>query len=324
MVRWLGLSLILSVTATTAGTRDLPPPAPAGVDFSEQVEPILRDRCYACHGVNVQMNGLRLDERSHALKGGDSGVPSVIPGDSAQSLLIRTVAGLDPDRVMPKTGDRLTSEEIGLLRTWIDDGAPYAELHDSSPADGKDHWSFQPLTSPPVPAVTNADWVRNPIDAFVLAKLEARGWKPAPAAGPEPLLRRIYLDLIGLPPTPQEQQEFLERSSPEKFDRLIVELLDRPGYGERWGRHWLDVVRYAESNGYERDATKPEVWKYRDYVIRSLNQDKPYDRFILEQLAGDELEDATAETHIALGFNRLGPWDDEPGRLRPGPVRSIG
>ena len=312
MCHWLGLSLILSVTAAMAGTRDLPPPAPAGVDFSEQVEPILRDRCYACHGVNVQMNGLRLDERSHALKGGDSGLPSVIPGDSAQSLLIRTVAGLDPDRVMPKTGDRLTSEEIGLLRAWIDDGAPYAELHDSSPADGKDHWSFQPLTSPPVPEVKNADWVRNPIDAFVLAKLEERGWKPSPPAGNEPLLRRIYLDLIGLPPTPQEQQEFLERSSPEKFDRLIVELLDRPGYGERWGRHWLDVVRYAESNGYERDAIKPEVWKYRDYVIRSLNQDKPYDRFILEQLAGDELEDATAETHIALGFNRLGPWDDEP------------
>ena len=307
-----GLLLVLSVSAAMAESRDLPPPAPDGVGFSEQVEPILRDRCFACHGANVQLSGLRLDERGHALKGGDSGLPSVIPGDSAQSLLIRTVAGLDPDRIMPKTGDRLTPEEIGLLRAWIDGGAPYAELHDSSPADGKDHWSFQPLTSPPVPAVTNADWVRNPIDAFVLAKLEARGWKPAPAAGPESLLRRIYLDLIGLPPTPQKQQEFLGQNSPEAFDRLIGELLNRPGYGERWGRHWLDVVRYAESNGYERDAIKPEVWKYRDYVIRSLNQDKPYDRFILEQLAGDELEDANAETHIALGFNRLGPWDDEP------------
>ena len=312
MIHRLGLSLILSITAAMAGSRDLPPPAPAGVDFSRQVEPILRDRCFACHGANVQMNGLRLDERSHALKGGDSGLPSVIPGDSAQSLLIRTVAGLDPDRIMPKTGDRLTPEEIGLLRAWIDSGADYAESADSRPADGKDHWSFQPLTSPPVPAVKNADWVRNPIDAFVLAQLEARGWKPAPAAGPEALLRRIYLDLIGLPPTPQEQREFQEQYSPEALDRLIEELLDRPGYGERWGRHWLDVVRYAETNGYERDATKPEVWKYRDYVIRSLNRDKPYDRFILEQLAGDELEDATAETHIALGFNRLGPWDDEP------------
>ena len=136
MFHWLGLSLILSVTAAMAGNRDLPPPAPAGVDFSEQVEPILRDRCYACHGATVQMNGLRLDERSHALKGGDSGLPSVIPGDSAQSLLIHTVAGLDPDRMMPKTGDRLTPEEIGLLRAWIDAGADYAESADSSPLPG--------------------------------------------------------------------------------------------------------------------------------------------------------------------------------------------
>ena len=312
MFHRLGLSLILSVTAAMAGSRDLPPPAPAGVDFSEQIEPILRDRCLACHGANVQLSGLRLDERSHAINGGESGLPSVIPGDSAQSLLIRTVAGLDPDRIMPKTGDRLTPEEIGLLRSWIDEGADYTESADSSPAGGRDHWSFQPLDSPPVPAVRNTDWVRNPIDAFVLAKLEARGWKPSPPAGPEALLRRIHLDLIGLPPTPQEHQEFLKQNSPEAFDRLIGELLNRPGYGERWGRHWLDVVRYAESNGYERDATKPEVWKYRDYVIRSFNQDKPYNRFILEQLAGDELEDATAETHIAMGFNRLGPWDDEP------------
>ena len=309
----LGLLLLLSVAPAVAGNRDLPPPATTDVDFSRQVEPILRDRCFACHGANVQLSGLRLDERSHALKGGDSGLPSVIPGDSAQSLLIRTVAGLDPDRIMPKTGDRLTSEEIGLLRTWIDAGADYTESADSRPAaDGKDHWSFQPLASPAVPAVKNAGWVRNPIDSFVLAKLEARGWKPSPPAGNEALLRRIYLDLVGLPPTPREQQEFLKQSSPEQFDRLVGELLDRPGYGERWGRHWLDVVRYAETNGYERDATKPEVWKYRDYVIRSLNRDKPYDRFILEQLAGDELDDATAETHVALGFNRLGPWDDEP------------
>lgn len=309
----LGFSLVLSITAAMAATRDLPPPAPDGVEFSEQVEPILRDRCFACHGATVQLSGLRLDERSHALQGGDSGLPSVIPGDSAQSLLIRTVAGLDPDRIMPKTGDRLTPEEIGLLRAWIDAGADYTESVESSPlAKAKDHWSFQPLTSPPVPEVKNADWVRNPIDAFVLAKLEARGWKPSPSAGDEALLRRIYLDLIGLPPTPREQQDFLERSSPEQFDRLIDELLDRPGYGERWGRHWMDVVRYAETNGYERDATKPEVWKYRDYVIRSFNRDKPFDRFVLEQLAGDELPDASSETLIATGYFRLGPWDDEP------------
>jgi hypothetical protein len=160
--------------------------------------------------------------------------------------------------------------------------------------------------------VRKKSWVRNEIDAFVLHKLEQRGWKPAPPATPQALARRMYLNLVGLPPTLGEQQEILDNSSPEAFDELVDTLLDRQGYGERWGRHWLDLVRFAETNGYERDAIKPHVWRYRDYVIRSFNEDKPYDRFILEQLAGDELEDASTETLIATGFFRLGPWDDEP------------
>jgi hypothetical protein len=176
----------------------------------------------------------------------------------------------------------------------------------------REHWSFKPIHAPEPPLVKNAAWVRNPIDQFILAKLEAKGWKPADPAEPRALLRRIYLDLSGLPPTPEEQETFAKAATPDGFERVIDDLLARPAYGERWGRHWLDLVRYAESNGYERDGHKPQVWRYRDYVIRAFNEDKPYDRFILEQLAGDELPDANSETVFATGYYRLGPWDDEP------------
>jgi hypothetical protein len=179
------------------------------------------------------------------------------------------------------------------------------------PAD-REHWAFRPVKWPEVPAVRGAAWVRNPIDAFVLSGLEAKGFKPAEAPGPRSLLRRVYLDLIGLPPSLAEQQRFLDDPSPAALDRVIDDLLARPAHGERWARHWLDLVRYADTNGYERDTARPSVWRYRDYVIRALNEDKPYDRFILEQLAGDELPDATATTLIATTYYRLGPWDDEP------------
>jgi hypothetical protein len=179
------------------------------------------------------------------------------------------------------------------------------------PKDRK-HWAFQPVRKPNVPKAKNVEWVRNPIDAFVLAKLEEKGWQPAVPTEPRAFLRRIYLDLLGIPPTPEEQEEFLRDASPQALDRLVQNLLARPGYGERWGRHWLDLVRYAETNGYERDSTKPNAWRYRDYVIRAFNDDKPFDRFILEQLAGDELPEVNVETLIATGYYRLGPWDDEP------------
>jgi hypothetical protein len=174
------------------------------------------------------------------------------------------------------------------------------------------HWAYQAVKRPVVPAVRDRAWVRNPIDAFVLARLEANGWRPNPPAEPRALLRRVHLDLAGLPPTLAEQKAFLDDSPPAALDRVIDNLLARPSYGERWGRHWLDLVRYAETNGYERDAARPEVWRYRDYVVRAFNDDKPFDRFILEQLAGDELPDANAATLIASGYLRLGPWDDEP------------
>ena len=202
-----------------------------------------------------------------------------------------------------------------LTTTFVQAEQPAVNLAASDASvseEDRQHWAYLPVRRPPVPAVKKKSWIRNEIDAFVLHKLEQRGWKPAAPATPQALARRMYLDLVGLPPTLAEQQEILGGSSPAAFDELVRRLLDRQGYGERWGRHWLDLVRFAETNGYERDALKPHVWRYRDYVIRSFNEDKPYDRFILEQLAGDELEDDSTETLIATGFYRLGPWDDEP------------
>ena len=317
MLGQLGLAVILvTANAHAQTTKDLPPPADAAVNFSRDIDPILSASCYACHGPTVQTSGLRLDQRVGVLKGGESGSPALVPGKSSDSLLVLYAAGVDPDMVMPPSGDRLTGKQIGLLRAWIDQGAEYPE--DISTASARDeqlrtdHWSFKQPVRLPIPAVKNHSWVRTPIDAFVLEKLEARGWKPSAPAKPRTLLRRMFLDLIGLPPTLEEQEVILKDPSPENFDRLVSELLSRPGYGERWGRHWLDLVRFAESNGYERDAAKPNGWKYRDYVIRSFNKDKPYDRFILEQLAGDELAEISAETLIAMGYNRLAPWDDEP------------
>jgi hypothetical protein len=179
------------------------------------------------------------------------------------------------------------------------------------PSD-REHWSYQPIRQPPIPKVRDTSWPRNVIDTFILEKLEAQSWRPTPPVQKHVLLRRISLDLIGLPPTLAEQERFLNDSSPHALEMVIDDLLSRPGFGERWGRHWLDLVRYAETNGYERDAIKPHVWRYRDYVIRAFNSDKPYNRFVLEQLAGDELSDSNTETMIATGYSRLGPWDDEP------------
>lgn len=278
------------------------------VDYEREVQPLLKRRCYGCHGPAAQMSHLRLDQRASLLTGGESGIPAIEPGHSAKSLLIRYVSGSDPKLVMPPKGPRLSAAEVDLLKSWIDEGAvwPGASAETAKVIDPRaNHWAFKPPVTGAVPTVKGQ--VRNPIDAFVLAKLEAKGWSPAAPAGPNDLLRRLYLDLIGLPPTLAEQENFKG-----DFDGLVTQLLARPEYGERWARHWLDVVRYGDTNGYERDATKPLVWKYRDYVIRAFNSDKPFDRFLTEQLAGDELPGANAETMIAAGYHRLGPWDDEP------------
>jgi hypothetical protein len=194
-----------------------------------------------------------------------------------------------------------------------DEAADLAAKYDARiTEDERQHWAFQTPKSPELPVVKNRAWVANPIDRFILSGLESESMTPAPAAERRTLLRRVYLDVIGLPPSLEEQESFLRDARPDAYERLVDSLLARPEYGERWARRWLDVVRFAETNGYERDAVKPNAWRYRDYVIRALNQDLPYDRFLTEQLAGDELEDADAESRIATGFLRLGAWDDEP------------
>ena len=179
-------------------------------------------------------------------------------------------------------------------------------------ASDREHWAFQPFKRPALPKVADPAWVRNPIDAFVLSRLETKGLKPSAPPKPRALLRRVHLDLTGLPPTLDEQERFLKDPSPAALDKIIDDLIHRPTYGERWARHWLDLVRYADTNGYERDAARPSVWRYRDYVIKAFNEDKPFDRFVMEQLAGDELPEVTSDTLIATTYYRLGPWDDEP------------
>jgi mono/diheme cytochrome c family protein len=263
------------------------------VDYERDIKPLLRERCVSCHGQLKQKGGLRLDAGSLIAKGGDSG--------PAHSLILERILSTDEEERMPPEGKPLTPDKVALLRAWIDQGAP-SPPNEPVPGSPRDHWAFQPVTRLAIPAVNNRSWPRNPIDNFILARLEARGWQPSPPASEAALLRRLHLDLTGLPPSLDEQWR----------PTTIEQLLARPAYGERWARHWLDVVRYADSNGYERDAEKPFVWRYRDYVIQALNNDKPFNRFILEQIAGDRLPDATAETTIATGFLRLGHWDDEP------------
>ncbi len=282
----------------------LPAAAP---DFQKDVFPVLEKYCLGCHGAAAQTAGLDLRTVSGMLKGGSKG-PALVPGKSTDSLLYTRIA----DQTMPFGPKKLNAEEARVIRDWIDAGAKGPAAEAAAKPAVSSHWAFRSPLKPAVPAVRNQRWVRTPVDAFVLAALERKGI-PAPAeASREQLLRRVYLDVIGLPPSPPERSAFLEDRSADAWNRLTEDLLLRPQYGERWGRHWLDVVRYAESNGYERDGTKPHAWRYRDYVIDAFNRDKPFDRFVTEQLAGDELPDTDAQTQIATTFLRLGTWDDEP------------
>ena len=281
----------------------------ASVDYATDIKPLLQDKCYSCHGAVKQKGGLRLDAGVLIHKGGEHSI--LAAGDSGKSPLLERVMSEDLEERMPPKGKRLSQEQATLLRDWIQDGAKFPP-NETVPKSPADHWSFQPLRRPAVPGNGSGEAAANPIDAFVLAELQ-KSARPVPAqASPSALLRRLHLDLTGLPPTPAEQDDFEQGQAPERLEGIIDTLLARPEYGERWARHWLDTVRYADSNGYERDAEKPFVWRYRDYLIDSLNQDKPYDRLILEQLAGDELPDASLESRIGTGFLRLGHWDDEP------------
>jgi hypothetical protein len=288
---------LLSISAYAAN--DLPPAAKTKVEYARDIEPLLSKRCYLCHGAQKQMSGLRLDRKDSTLK-------VIQPKNSAASRLIHMVAGTEK-KVMPPIGPRLTAAEIGLLRAWIDQGldwpAPQTTQQTSQPQQPT-HWSFRKLTRPDLPPVADRAWPRNAIDKFVLARLEKEGVAPSPEASKTTLIRRLSLDLTGLPPTPQEVEDFLHDNRPDAYERLADRLLDSPHYGEKWTRYWLDLARYADSDGYEKDRTRPWAWRYRQWVIEALNRDVPFDQFTIEQLAGDLLPNRNTDTLIATGFNR--------------------
>ncbi len=282
---------------------DLPEPAATTVDFAAEIQPILRARCYDCHGPEGQESNLRLDRRDNLLEGGDSGEPALVVGNSRKSLLIRRVAGLDED-IMPPDGPRLTRQQIALFRAWIDQGAKMPAAEDGSKDSlTTDHWSFQPLVRPALPCVDDA-WIRTPIDCFVLERLHGAGLAPAAEADRVMLIRRLYLNMLGLPPSPEEIDRFVHDADAAAYERLVDRVLASPRYGERWARHWLDVVRFAETHGFETNRERPTAYPFRDYVIRALNADLPYDRFVREQLAGDAMGD-----DVATGFLVAGPYD---------------
>ncbi|MFM7038728.1 MAG: DUF1553 domain-containing protein [Planctomycetaceae bacterium] len=300
MVRLKDVLLCVSavwLSAASAATAQQPE-----VNFSRQIKPLLARRCFACHGPDKAEAGLRLNSLEAATKALESGHSAVVPGNADTSELLRRIALTEEGERMPPEGTALTEAEQALLRTWIAQGAAWNE-----------HWAFEPIRRAEVPPASSDS--TNPIDAFIDSSLTAKGLSRSPRAEPLVLQRRLYFDLIGLPPTPQQSTDFLARAASD-FDSAwrqeIDSLLASPHYGERWARHWLDVVRYAETNSFERDGAKPNAWRYRDYVIRAFNDDKPYNQFLLEQLAGDELPEVTRDSLVATGFYRLGIWDDEP------------
>ena len=293
---------MLACAALLPAAQDaIPPAANVKVDFARDIAPLLEKRCFMCHGPQTQMNGLRFDRRADALKGSKNG-PVIVPRNGAGSRMIQLVAGVSPDKlVMPPVGARLTPAEVGLLRAWIDQGADWPE---NVTLDRPSLWSLQKITHPDPPAVRNRTWPRNAIDNFVLAKLESEGVAPSPEAPKATLIRRVSLDLTGLPPSPEEVRDFLADNRPDAYERLVDRLLASPHYGEKWARYWLDLARYADSDGYEKDRTRPWAWRYRQWVIEAFNRDLPYDEFTIEQIAGDLLPNRTEDMLVATGFNR--------------------
>src|SRR5262249_28847923 len=239
--------------------------------------------------------------------------PAVVPGKSGDSLLIKAVTGAGDTKRMPPREPHLTAAQVAVLRAWIDQGAraPANEVAAKAASQNR-HWAFRPPVRPAEPAVQNAAWVRNPIDRFLLARLEKEGLTPSPEADRATLIRRLSLDLLALPPSVQEVEDFLRDDRPDAYERLVNRLLDSPHYGERWARHWLDLARYADSNGYSIDAPR-SIWKYRDWVIDALNRDIPFDRFATDQLAGDLFPDASLDQRVATGFHRNTPINQEGG-----------
>jgi hypothetical protein len=321
----------LSLHGTAIATRAEPPSAAAVEFFENKVRPILATQCHQCHGPQKQKGGLRLDSRTAVLQGGDRG-PAIRPGKPDASLLIDAIRHGELLQMPPKK--KLAATAIADLTAWVKMGAPWPDRvvgvrptlgADASPftPEERSFWAFQPPDESAIPAVRNTAWPSWPLDQFILAQLEANGLQPAPPADKRTWLRRATFDLIGLPPTPAEMNAFLADSSPDAFARVVDRLLASPHYGERWGRHWLDVARYADSNGMDENLAFGNAWRYRDYVVGALNRDKPYDQFVREQLAGDLLdasgEEAAGREHlIATGFLSLGPKmlaEDDPVKM---------
>jgi cytochrome c553 len=301
-----------------------PVPAAASsqeVSFDRDIRPIFATSCWNCHSADVQLADLDLSSREAALKGGEHGA-AIVPGESDKSRLYRMIAGLEAIS-MPMDGSKLTETEIAAVKAWIDQGAKWdADAATAAkPTNGasalaalenmeltpeqRNYWAFKLPVQAPVPAAARG--LTNPIDRFLDAARAKKGLTAAPRADRRTLIRRAYLDLVGLPPSPEQVEAFLNDKTPGAWEKVIEGLLASPQYGERWGRHWLDVARYADSNGFEQDYDRPNAWRYRDYVIEAFNEDKPYDRFIKEQIAGDEMDGKTDETMIATGFLRAGP-----------------
>ena len=284
-----------------------------GIAFFEQkIRPVLVEKCYACHSARAKKlkANLYLDSRPGLLRGGDRG-PAITAGNPDRSLLIRALRHSDEELRMPPKG-KLPDRVIRDFEWWIRRGAPDPRTKDSAEArraDPKTFWSFQPLKAPEVPRLENDPWPRTPIDRFILARLREEGLVPRPEADRRTLLRRLTFDLIGLPPTPEEMTRFLSDPDPKAYEKEVDRLLALPRYGERWARHWLDVVHYGDTHGFDKDKVRKNAWPYRDYVIQSLNANKPYDRFVREQLAGDVLYPGDPEGIVATGFIAAGPWD---------------
>jgi hypothetical protein len=285
----------------------LPATAP---EYTRDVKPLLAKNCTSCHGPDKQRASLRLDSAAAIRKGSNSG-PVIMPRDSAASLLIKAVSGADNVAAMPPKGPRLTADEVALLGRWIDAGAP-APADEIVATAAVKHWAFRPVVRPQLPAVKDNAAVRNAIDRFTVARLEREGVRPSPEADKITLLRRVSLDLTGLPPSPAEVADFLADASPDAYEKVVGRLLASPHYGERRARHWLDLARYADSNGYSIDAPR-SIWKYRDWVIEAFNKNHPFDRFVTEQLAGDLLPAATQDDRVATGFHRNTPLNQEGG-----------
>lgn len=314
-MRKILLSLVVLCVLPASLRAERPLPKQELEFFEQHVRPLLANKCIKCHGRDKQEGNLRLDTSAAALAGGDSGV-AIVPGDPDSSLLIEALRYESLE--MPPEGP-LSGAEVDVMRRWVEMGAPWPEhgpLEREFSADAKDFWSFQPVGHPKVPVLDDSGWSQNAIDRFIYRKLASEGLKPARPAARGALVRRVYYDLLGLPPTPDQVDAFVADPSPLAYENLIDRLLSSPQYGEKWARHWLDLVRYAESHGHGGDQYRPNAYRYRDYVIGSLNADKPYDQFVVEQLAGDEAAPGQADALIATGLLRHWIYESNQRKVR--------